>query len=250
MTDVLLFGGTSEGRTLAERLQQKGVSTLVCVATEYGEALLTPSDSLRVHTGWLDADGIMTLLTKECPRRVIDATHPYAQAVSESLRAACDKNSAVYLRVRREACAAEGCIEFNSMHALIAWLNTQDGMVFSMLGAKEARALTAVEGFRERVWVRVLPAVDSLTACLDAGYPAKHIICMQGPFSEDLNVAMLHATGAKIAVTKESGSAGGFPEKLAAARRLGIPLAVLRRPSEEAGCTLSELLERIEEGTL
>ena len=250
MTDVLLFGGTSEGRALAERLQQKGVSTLVCVATEYGEALLTPDNSLRVHAGRLDGDGIQTLLTKERPRRVIDATHPYAQAVSDSLRAVCAKNGMAYLRVQRETCDAEGCIEFNSMNALIAWLNTQEGVIFSMLGAKEARALTAVDDYQARVILRILPSIDSLGICLNAGFPANHLICIQGPFSEEMNVAMLHATGAKIAVTKESGSAGGFPQKLAAARKLGIPMAVLQRPAEESGCTLPELLIRIEEGTL
>mgnify|MGYP002732313138 CR=1 FL=1 len=250
MIDVLLFGGTSEGRTLARLLQSKGIPTLVCVATEYGEALLEAGGSLSVHTGRLGAKEMLTLLQKERPRRVVDATHPYASAVSDTLKAACRESGADYMRVRREPCKEEGCIEFSSMPALVSWLNTQQGTVFSMLGAKEAAALSAVNGYRERMWLRILPSIDSLHICLAAGFSPKHIICMQGPFSEEMNAAMLHAANASIALTKESGAAGGFPEKLAAAKRLGIPLAVLQRPEDTKGCTLPELMQRIEEGSL
>ncbi|HWR23796.1 MAG TPA: precorrin-6A reductase [Feifaniaceae bacterium] len=250
MAEILLFGGTSEGRALATLLKSRNISTLVCVATEYGESLLDIGGSVSVHTGRLDEDAMAALIKEHGPRLVLDATHPYANAVSRNIRAACESANTAYLRVRRESAAEEGLLTFPTMDALIAWLNTTDGVIFSGLGAKEARALTAVTGFESRVWLRILPFAEGLNACIGAGFPAKHIICMQGPFSKELNAAMFRAAGADILVTKESGAAGGFLEKLAAARACGMRVAVLERPDEEAGLTLEEAKRRIEDDVL
>ena len=73
---------------------------------------------------------------------------------------------------------------------------------------------------------------------------------MQGPFPEELNTAMFHASKADILLTKESGAAGGFPEKLLAAHACGMTVAVLARPTETDGLPLNVILQRITEGTL
>lgn len=250
MVDILLFGGTSEGRTLATHLQRKNVSTLVCVATEYGENLLEPSDSMRVHKGRLTAEEIASLIAVERPGKVVDATHPYASSIRQNLKSACLQTGTPYLRVLRDAYPATDCTTFETVSELVSWLNTQRGIIFSMLGAKEAASLTAVSDYSKRVWLRVLPSIESLSACLAAGFKAKQIVCMQGPFSEEMNLAMLRAACADILVTKESGIAGGFPEKLNAAKKMGIQIAVLKRPVQESGYTLQEILQQIEDGTL
>ncbi len=250
MIEVLLFGGTSEGRILATRLQQKNVSALVCVATEYGEDLLEPGGSLRVHTGRLTQAEIAALIALERPARVIDATHPYASLIRQNVISACQATETPYLRVLRDAYPLTDCYTFETIPTLVSWLNTQTGIIFSMLGAKEAVALTAVSNYASRVWLRVLPSIESLSVCINAGFKAKQIICMQGPFSEEMNFAMLRAANATILITKESGASGGFPEKLNAAKQLGIQIAVLKRPAQESGLPLQELLSRIEEGAL
>lgn len=250
MADVLLFGGTSEGRVLAECLQRENRSVLVCVATEYGENLLKPGGSLRVHTGRLTAVEIASLIAVERPAKIIDATHPYASSIRQNLKSACQTTGTPYLRVLRDASPATGCFAFETMPELISWLNTQSGVIFSMLGAKEAASLSAVSDYARRIWLRILPSIESLSASLSAGFKANHIICMQGPFSKEMNLAMLRAANADILVTKESGVAGGFPEKLSAAKQLGIQIAVLARPAQESGYTLQALLRQIEDGTL
>lgn len=246
MTDIVLFGGTSEGRKLAALLKKKKIRTLVCVATEYGETLLEAGGSVEVHTGRLDEVATVALIRQQKPRLVLDATHPYAEQVSRNLHAACKSANTPYLRVKRERVSEDGVAVFPTMDALIHWLNTTDGIIFSGLGVKEARALTAVTGFESRVWLRILPAAEGLNACVAAGFPARHIICMQGPFSGELNAAMFRAVGATILITKESGAAGGFPEKLAAARECGMTVAALKRPDEESGLTLEEVKNMIE----
>lgn len=250
MAEFILFGGTTEGREIAGYLSDSGRSAVVCVATDYGEALLTPTETVRVHTGRLDQSGIAGLIAAEKPKAVIDATHPYALVVSQSVKAACEAAGVNYLRVLRESVDDDGCLRFDSMDALVTWLNGTEGIIFSTLGAKEAAALAGVRDYTERVYLRVLPLMDSLTIAKNAGFPAKHLICMQGPFSAELNEAMFRAVGAAILLTKESGAAGGFPEKLEAARKCGMTVALLPRPNREDGLTLTEIRRRIEDRSL
>ncbi len=250
MIDVLLFGGTTEGRVLAAALKEQNVPAMVCVATEYGESLLEAGGSLQVHAERLDEAAMTELMERERPRLVLDATHPYADDVSRSIRSACAAAGREYRRVRRESRMEEGCLSFPDMESMIAWLSVQKGVIFSSLGSKEARALAEIPGSAERVWLRILPSLKGLEDCLAAGFPARHVICMQGPFSEELNEAMFRSAGADILVTKESGRAGGFPEKLAAARNCGMTVAVLERPQDADGLTAAEWLQRIKEGIL
>lgn len=231
-------------------LTQKQIDTLACVATEYGESLLTPFDSLRIHTGRLDKRGMEELFTAENPRLVIDATHPYATEVSDNICAACKCTGKKLMRLLRNESKSDGCQIFSSIDELVRWLNQQPGMIFSTLGAKEAAALTAVRDYQERVWIRILPDEAGLSACLSAGFLARHIICMQGPFSKELNAALFREAGAQILLTKESGQAGGYPEKREAARACGMTVAMLSRPREETGLTLAAILKMIEEGTV
>lgn len=246
MADIILFGGTSEGRELAVLLKEKNIRALVCVATEYGESLVSASGSVEVHTGRLDESAMAGLMKEHAPRLVLDASHPYADVVSRNLRAACESTNTFYLRVKRESVAEDGVMVFPTMEGLINWLNTTDGIIFSGLGAKAARALTAVTRFESRVWLRILPLAEGLNACIEAGFPAGHIICMQGPFSKELNAAMFRAARADILITKESGTEGGFVEKLAAAHEGGMITAVLKRPGGETGLTLAEVRKKIE----
>lgn len=247
MTDIILFGGTSEGRTIAELLGKKQINTLVCVATQYGEGLLTSSGTLRVCKGRMDSAQMSALLVREKPRLIIDATHPFALEVSKNIGLACQQLGIKRITVQRSSFDCGGCKAFSTLEQLMSWLSSQPGTIFSTLGVKEAQALTVIPGYRERVWLRILPDIDGLSSCIDAGFPQKHIICMQGPFSRELNTAMLLAAGTDILVTKETGAAGGYPEKLAAAKECGITAAVLLRPKQDSGISLAMVIKLIEE---
>lgn len=250
MKRVLLFAGTTEGRALANALKDRGVPTLALVTTDYGETLLPAGGSLEVRAGRLDEAALAALIREETPTRVIDATHPYAARISESLRGICAAREIPLIRVLRESSPESGALTFPDLVKLVVWLNTTEGVIFSTLGSKEAKALTGVCGYQERVVLRILPTVESVKACLDAGYSPKQLICMQGPFTQELNAALFRETRAKILVTKETGSAGGYREKLAAARDCGMAAAVLARPYEGCGLSLAALLQRIKEGNL
>ena len=86
---------------------------------------------------------------------------------------------------------------------------------------------------RDRCYARVLSVLPSVMQSIDLGFSGKHLIAMQGPFSREMNLALLHQTEAKYFVTKESGKNGGFAEKLEAAEQAGAVLLVIGRPIEE-----------------
>ena len=88
---TVLFGGTAEGRALAERLMREEGELLVCVTSEYARALLPGEVNCRV--GVLDEQAMLRLLADERPDRVIDATHPFAVRVTENIRRCCSRPS-------------------------------------------------------------------------------------------------------------------------------------------------------------
>jgi precorrin-6x reductase len=81
-----------------------------------------------------------------------------------------------------------------------------------------------------------------LQKALELKFKSANIICMQGPFTKEMNMALLQMTGAKFLVTKDSGSIGGFEAKLAAAAELGREALVIARPAAEEGYTFAEIL--------
>ena len=89
---LVVFSGTSEGHALCRFLSARGAAADVYVATEYGAAVMEPMPGVAVHEGRLDADGIAALVDAET--LLVDATHPYAAAVTDNLRAACARTCA------------------------------------------------------------------------------------------------------------------------------------------------------------
>ena len=118
------------------------------------------------------------------------------------------------------------------------------GNVLLATGAKELPAFAALDP--ARLYPRVLPTLAGITACEAAGIPHRNIIAMQGPFTLELNLALMQQFHIRYLVTKDGGSAGGFAEKAQAAAQSGATLVVLRRP-EECGETAEEILQRCRE---
>lgn len=242
MCKAVLFGGTTEGRELAEFMLEKGVPCIVCVASDYGGSLIRVEGSLSIHVGRLDEDEIAALLNEKQPEYVIDATHPYAFAVSGNIKSACEKTGKAYLRVKRSDLGTDGCTSFDDIDSLLESLDKTEGTVFLSTGSKDLKRFSHLNNFAERFYARVLPSVESINLCLDAGLAPSHIICMQGPFSYELNLAMFRDTGSKILVTKESGANGGFDEKLRAAKELNMSVFLLKRPPDSGEMSAQDVM--------
>lgn len=241
MYKLCVFAGTTEGRRLVELLADAPVEVTACVATEYGEALLTPRDRLTVSHRRLTEEEMETLLVRERFDLVVDATHPYAAEVTENIAQACRGAGVEYLRLLREADAPpEGAVYLPDTESAVNWLAGTEGNILLTTGSKELAKYAALPEFAQRVYARVLPMEASLSACRAAGLGPDRIIAMQGPFSREMNAALLRAVSAKYLVTKDTGETGGFGEKAAAARDAGVVLVVVGRPVQREGLSFAE----------
>ena len=246
MNNILLFAGTTEGRKLIEALNNQPVSLTVSVATEYGETLIAPAENVRVLHGRKNEAEIEALIEETRAELLIDATHPYAVEVTKALKAAAARTNTDYLRVLRGSENADGCVLVSDADAAVRYLNGTAGNVLLTVGSKELSRYTAVRDFETRLYARILPVKESADAAFALGFSGRHLICMQGPFSEEMNAATLKAIDAKYLVTKDTGTAGGFAEKIAAAKALDVTPVVIRRPEEE-GVSLNECLAMLSE---
>ena len=241
MYKLCVFAGTTEGRRLVELLADAPVEVTACVATEYGEALLTPRERLTVSHRRLTEEEMEALLAQERFDLVVDATHPYAAEVTENIAQACRGAGVEYLRLLREADALpEGAVYLPDTESAVNWLAGTEGNILLTTGSKELAKYAALPGFARRVYARVLPMEASLSACRAAGLGPDRIIAMQGPFSREMNAALLGAVSAKYLVTKDTGGTGGFGEKAAAARDAGAVLIVVGRPAQREGLGFEE----------
>lgn len=263
MSELLIFGGTSEGRLLAQYCAGNGIPADVCVVSQTGADFMEERTGLMIHVGALDRAQMCDVMLHgrfpgaDAPalqgafRLVIDATHPYAREASANIRFACETAKTPYLRVKRESEPIAG-EAFDDLSAMVSFLNERisssggDIRILSALGGKSLGTLTAITDFKHRVYARVLPSDAILMQAKALGYPADHIIMEKGPFSVSRNLVHLKMCGASYFLTKESGKAGGYPEKVQAAECAGAVLLTLRRVQEE-GVTLQEACERIKE---
>ena len=249
MNKFCVFAGTNEGRRLVEFLLARGANVTACVATDYGQTLLPEHKNLSVSARKLPEEEIRALLRAERFDLVVDATHPYAVHITESVAAACAAEGVECLRLlREEGALPAGAVWVESPEAAAAWLRETAGNILLTTGSKDLARYAALPDFAARVYARVLPMAESLALCQKAGLPPSHILAMQGPFSAELNAAMIRAVNAAFVVTKASGAAGGFAEKAAAAEECGAALLVIGRPPQREGlgyeATVKLLCER------
>ncbi len=248
MKEILIFAGTTEGRALSEALADAGIEHTMCVATEYGEIVLKENPLVKVHRGRMDQEEMRNFLEKGDFLAVVDATHPYATVVTQNIKAAMKDLPIPYLRLKREREAGriEGVRYFEDHEACAEALCQTTGNVLLTTGSKDLFRYCAHEKLKERLFVRVLPSIESIQLCMEQGIAGKQILALQGPFTEQMNEAMLRQYDIQWLVTKQSGRTGGFPEKLKAAERTNIPVYVVGTMAEEEGDSFEEVVIKLE----
>ena len=239
MFRALIFGGTTEGRQLAEFCEKNGIPADICVTTTLGAELIGRGNSLKIRVGKLDREGISKLLASGEYSLVADATHPYAVHATENIKAACRENGTEYVRILRENTECEFGEIAHDTEELVELLNRSTKRILSVFGSKEAEVLTRVSDYKNRVFLRILPDEKNVERCVKLGFSREKIIVGKGPFSVKENICHIRDCKAEILVTKNSGKAGGYPEKAQAARACKIEMITLLRPCE-SGISISE----------
>ncbi len=239
---VWIIAGTSEGRRLISALKDAPFKIYVSVATDYGASLIEKQENVTVLAGRLDLAQMQKLLQQYRPFCVVDATHPYATVVTDTVKSACAAENGNYIRLLRPAALQGEYTMVKDFDEAVELLSNLDGNIFLTTGSKNLRDFTKVTDYRERTALRILPMRESLETALQLDYKPSNIVCMQGPFSIDLNVAMLKKFKARYMVTKDSGEAGGFSDKVEAAAAAGAKLIVVGRAKEESGEGFADVL--------
>lgn len=245
--NIVIFSGTTEGRKISEYLTSNQIHHIVCVATNSGEFVMEKSIYADIRVDRLNEKEIEAFLGEIEDACVIDATHPYAKEVTENIIEACNRLSVKYVRVKRiendfYSNASDDIHYYENMGEFSNILSKLEGNILLTTGSKELKLLSIDEGLKEKVYVRVLPNLNSIKLCNEAGIDEKHILAMYGPHSEELNIAIIKQYNIRHIVTKSSGSVGGFEEKVKAARQEGCTLHIIKRPQEDGGITVSECI--------
>lgn len=266
--DILIFAGTTEGRKLAEHASEQGISCYVSTATGYGKSILENLYGINCISGRMDKEEMTDFIKEKEIRLVIDATHPFAVEVTKNIRSSCTAAGVKYIRCLRdrwdrktedtpdgeriqtadtaEDVSAENVIVVDSMEQAVEYLQHTKGNILAATGSKELHLYTRIRDYEKRCFARVLSTKEAVEESVGMGFKGRNLIAMQGPFSVEMNVALLHQTEARYFVTKESGKAGGFAEKLEAARTVGAVLVVIGRPAEK-GETLESVFRIMEQ---
>lgn len=232
---IWLIGGTSEGRALIKEMATYPVDLYVSVATDYGASLIEEQDNVTIMAERMDLAAMRSFLREHKPLYTIDATHPYATIVTATVQEACRAEACAYLRLVRPAADGGDYTTVADFQEAVELLNNVEGNIFLTTGSKNLPDFVGVRNYAERIALRVLPMENSLKSAIELGYKNANIVCMQGPFSIEMDIATFRKFNSQFIVTKDSGKAGGFEEKVKAARQVGAKLIVVGRASEENG---------------
>jgi len=222
---VLVLGGTGEARRLATALVDEGVDVLSSLAGRVADPLLPPGE-VRIG-GFGGAEGLAAWLAENPVRAVVDATHPFAATMTGSAAAAADVTSIPLLRLHRPGWSEQQGDDWRWVDSLEEAARAVAGFAHVFLTTGRT-GLGAFAGLTSEVLVR---AVDPPGPPL----PARTTVVLErGPFSVADELALLREHRVDVVVTKDSG--GHLTEaKLAAARELGLPVVLVRRPPVPPG---------------
>lgn len=233
---VLVLGGTTEGRVLAERLaRNSSVDALLSFAGRT-ESLIRPDVPHRVG-GFGGAVGLAEFLKREKFDLLVDATHPFAARMSGNAVAAAAAARVPLIRLEREAwveAAGDRWIAVADMAAAAAAIGAQPRRVFLSVGRTEISAFEAA------------PHHDYLVRAIDMfepGLPRAKVIAERGPFARDAELGLLTRERIEVVVSKNAGTEATYA-KIEAARQLGLPVIMVERPklpAAEVAGTLDEV---------
>ncbi|WP_441248901.1 cobalt-precorrin-6A reductase [Kitasatospora sp. McL0602] len=225
---VLILGGTTEARRLAAELAaDPALEVTSSLAGRVAEPRL-PAGEVRIG-GFGGASGLAAWLREQHVDALIDATHPFAEVISRNAALAAAETHVPLLALRRPSWVpvpGDDWHPVGSLHEAAAALPGLGSRVFLTTGRL---GLSAFAGLTELFFLA--RSVDAPEAPMP---PRTEVLLDRGPFTLDGERAVLREHRIDVLVTKDSGGAATAP-KLTAARELGLPVVVVRRPTPPAG---------------
>ncbi|WP_245886863.1 cobalt-precorrin-6A reductase [Umezawaea tangerina] len=224
---MLILGGTGEARRLAAELPGLVVSSL---AGRVAEPRL-PEGAVRVG-GFGGVDGLVEWLRGNGITAVVDATHPFAARITANAVEATARVGIPLLVLRRPGWAPEPGDDWRWVGSLEeAAAGLPGGRVFLTTGRQDVGVFAGCPQFF------LVRSVDPPEPPLPQRL---HVLLDRGPFTVDGEVGLMREYRIDVLVTKDSGG-GQTAAKLVAARSLGLPVVVVRRPPAPAAETVDSV---------
>ena len=230
---IFLIAGTEDGRKLAEFLLKDNYEITASVISTYGKKLLEQYPKIKINDKKLNADELEEILREQNFDGLIDASHPYAENISQNAIDACKNAKVFYIRYERMETEINYKKVFHAEnYKQAAKISAQLGKnIFLTVGSRNLKIFLQCEEVKNcNVTVRILPTAEVLAECESFGLMPKNIIALQGKFSTELNVELFKHAKAEVIVTKNSGEVGGTDTKIAAAKILNLPVVIIDRP--------------------
>ncbi len=227
---VWLIGGTKDSAVIANKISTLQVSPIVTVTTPEAKHLY--NSPVKVFVGCMDQPQMEQFCRAENITTIIDASHPFAVAVSQNAIATATKLAIPYLRYERATCNSSDnqTITLDSFESLLQGDYLLGKRVLLTVGCK---VLPLFRPFQDKctLFARILPKLNSLQTALDAGFSCDRIMAVRPPITPELEIALWRQWDISLVVTKASGQTGGEDIKQRVASKLGIPLIAIARPS-------------------
>ena len=234
---LLILGGTAEGRALAEAAEARFGPSLTVISALAGRtrAPILPVGEVRIG-GFGGAEGLAAFLREEGIGLLIDATHPYATRISAQAREAAGWTGTerlVLVRPPWQPLPGDRWINVVTVEAAVGAIPADAERVFLTVGVRSLAPFAA----RPDLWFLVRLVDEPAEPIPLARYC---LICARGPFVEADERTLLEDHGIDCLVTRASGGEA-TAAKLAAARALGLPVVMVRRPAPPPGPSASSV---------
>jgi precorrin-6A/cobalt-precorrin-6A reductase len=220
MLTVLILGGTSEARVLAARLAGRAGVRVVSTLAGRVRSPRLPDGEVRIG-GFGGPSGLAAWLRDERVSLIVDATHPFAARISSSAATAAGLVGVPLLMLRRPGWTPGPGDNWHWVDSpLHAAESLPPGRIFLTTGRTGLAHFASVDR-----WF-LIRCVDPPSPPLPASH---HLILDRGPYTIDGELSLMRAHRIDVLVTKDSGGTL-TSAKLIAARSLGLPVIVVRRP--------------------
>lgn len=234
---IILLGGTKDSINIIEFIKNKYDSyILTTTTTEYGAKLAKEGGSDETIAKPLPKEEIIEIIKDENFDILIDATHPFAEHITQTSVSIANELKIPYIRFERPTTNLEN-IDTSNIHYVKSFDDAgkliesefNNGNVLHFAGANTMEDILKYVSC-EKFYPRILKVPSSLKKCEELGVSDDHIIPMTGAASLEENIELIERYNARVMITKESGEIGGVIEKIEAANQKNIAIIMIQRP--------------------
>ena len=226
---IWVIGGTKDSRDFLEKFIKYDKDIIVSTATEYG-AKLIENLPIKISSEKMDKEDMLKFVDANKITKVIDTSHPYAFEVSKNAMEVAEEKKIEYFRFEREKIdiLPKKYKNFEDIKSLIEYVENLEGNILVTLGSNNVPLFRGLKNL-SNIYFRILSRWDMVKKCEDNNILPKNIIAMQGPFTENMNIAMMEQFNIKYLITKKTGDTGGEREKVSACDKLDVEIVYLEK---------------------